>query len=206
VLDRPQSGEEANTVKGKHRRELERKRRRLADDLGAPLRTVDRAEDAGAVEDFLELEASGWKGREGTAMASMGNDADFFRAVCASFRELGRLHLLSLEGSGKRVAMACSLRAGEGIFCLKIAFDEGWRRYSPGALLVLDHASWFARHSDAAWMDSCVQPDNELVSRLWPGRRGIVTLAIPASTIRGRVAAAAIGGAVRLRERRSSGG
>jgi CelD/BcsL family acetyltransferase involved in cellulose biosynthesis len=205
VLRRPELADEAPAVKGKHRRELERKRRRLADELGGPLRTVDRAEDEGAVEDFLELEASGWKGREGTAMASLEHDADFFRAVCASFRDLGRLHLLSLEGSGRRVAMACSLRAGEGIFCLKIAFDEGWRRYSPGALLVLDHASWFARHSNAAWMDSCVQPENELVNRLWADRRGITTLAIPASSARGRFAAAAIGGAVRLRERRASG-
>jgi CelD/BcsL family acetyltransferase involved in cellulose biosynthesis len=206
VLRRPEGGGQAPTVKGKHRRELERKRRRLAEDLGAPLQTVDRAEEEGAVEDFLELEASGWKGREGTAMASMERDADFFRAVCTSFRELGRLHLISLEGSGERVAMACNLRAGEGIFCLKIAFDEGWRRYSPGALLVHDHGSWFARHSNAAWMDSCVQPDNELLNRLWPGRRRIATLAIPASSTRGRLAAAAIGAAVRLRERRSSGG
>ena len=102
--------------------------------------------------------------------------------------------------------MACNLRAAEGVFCLKIAFDERWRRYSPGAQLVLDHVSWFDRHSDAAWMDSCVQPDNELVNRLWPDRRRIVTLAIPAGSARGRVARAAISGAVRLRERRSDRG
>ncbi len=65
---------------------------------------------------------------------------EFFRTVCRSFRELGRLHLLSLEANGERVAMACNVRAGEGIFCLKIAFDERWRRYSPGAQLMLEHA------------------------------------------------------------------
>jgi CelD/BcsL family acetyltransferase involved in cellulose biosynthesis len=206
TLRRPGAGEGAPAVKGKHRRELERKRRRLEEELGAELGTVDLAQDAAAVEDFLALEASGWKGRSGTALASMHGDAEFFRAICSSYRELGRLHLLSLQADGKRVAMACNLRAGDGVFCLKIAFDERWRRYSPGALLVLDHLSWFGRGSDAAWMDSCVQPDNELVNRLWPDRRGIATVAIPVSSVRGRLAASAIGAAVRLRERRTARG
>jgi CelD/BcsL family acetyltransferase involved in cellulose biosynthesis len=203
VLRRTSSGGEQSAVKGKHRRELERKRRRLEEELGGPVKTVERAEDAGAVEEFLELEASGWKGREGTAMASVEQDAEFFRAVCAPYRELGRLHLLSLEADGQPVAMACNLRAGEGIFCIKIAFDERWRRHSPGALLVLDHVSWFEEHEDASWMDSCVQPGNELLNRLWPDSRGIVTLAVPAESAGGRMARAAISGAVRLRQRRA---
>jgi CelD/BcsL family acetyltransferase involved in cellulose biosynthesis len=203
VLRRSAAGEERLAVKGKHRRELERKRRRLEEELGGELRTVDRAEDAAAVEDFLDLEASGWKGREGTAMAALEQDAEFFRAVCAAFRDLGRLHLLSLEAEGQRVAMACNLRAGEGVFCIKIAFDERWRRYSPGAQLVLDHVSWFEERESAGWMDSCVQPDNELVNRLWPDSRGIATLAVPAESVGGRMARAAIAGAVRLRDRRA---
>jgi CelD/BcsL family acetyltransferase involved in cellulose biosynthesis len=203
VLRRRPAEQAGAAVAGKHRRELNRKRRRLADELGAPLATADLASDAGAVERFLELEASGWKGRSGTAIASMRNDAEFFRAVCASFRELGRLHLLSLEAEGWPVAMALNLRAAEGIFCLKIAFDERWRRYSPGALLVLDHLSWFDRQADAAWMDSCVQPDNDLVNRLWPDTRAITTLAVPVDSARGRLAAAVIRSALRLRRRRS---
>jgi len=52
-------------------------------------------------------------------------------------------------------------------------------------------------------MDSCVQPDNELVNRLWPDSRGIVTLAVPAESAGGRMARAAIAGALRLRDRRA---
>ena len=109
--------------------------------------------------------------------------------------------MLSLEADGQRVAMACNVRAGEGVFCLKIAYDEGWRRYSPGALLVHDHVAWFHSAESAAWMDSCVQPENELVNRLWPDRRRIATLALGADSARGRLARAAIAGAVRLRQR-----
>jgi CelD/BcsL family acetyltransferase involved in cellulose biosynthesis len=186
-------------LKAKNRRELERKRRRLEDDLDAPLQTVDRAEDATAVDEFMELEASGWKGQGGTAVASLEQDAEFFRTICRSFRELGRLHLISLQANGQPVAMACNLRAGEGVFCIKIAFDERWRRSSPGAQLVLDHVSWFHRESNATWMDSCVQPGNELVSRLWPDRRRIVTLALPAKSATGRMAGSVIRRGVRLR-------
>ena len=204
VLRRRETADGYAKLKAKHRREFERKRRRLEDELGAALETVDRAEDGEAVDEFLALEASGWKGRTGTALASLERDAQFFRTICRSFRELGRLHLLSLQANGQRVAMACNVRAGEGVFCVKIAFDERWRRSSPGAQLMLDHVSWFHREGSATWMDSCVQPGNELVNRLWPDRRGIVTLALPAKSPSGDLARAAITAAVRLRNRQAN--
>jgi hypothetical protein len=191
------------TLKAKHRHELARKRRRLEELLGGGLETLDRAREFEAVDWFLDLEASGWKGRGGTALASVELDAQFFRTVCRSFRELGRLHLLSLEANGRRVAMACNLRAGEGIFCLKIAFDERWRRYSPGAQLMRDHLTWFEREGGASWMDSCVEPGSDLVNRLWPDRRGIVTLALPTRSPAGHLARTAITAAARLRRGRA---
>jgi CelD/BcsL family acetyltransferase involved in cellulose biosynthesis len=199
VLRRRAAANDYVTVKAKYRRELERKRRRLEDELDAPLRLVDRAQEGKAVDEFMELEASGWKGKSGTAVASLEQDAEFFRTICRSFRELGRLHLLSLQANGQPVAMACNVRAGDGVFCLKIAFDERWRRSSPGAQLVLDHVSWFHREGKVAWMDSCVPPGNALVNRLWPDRMRIVTLALPAKSATGRMARSVIRRAVRMR-------
>jgi CelD/BcsL family acetyltransferase involved in cellulose biosynthesis len=199
ALRRRATGHDYPSLKAKQRHELARKRRRLEDELGAPLQMVDRAEDPEAVDEFLELEASGWKGRLGTALASVELDAQFFRAVCRSFRGLGRLHLLSLQASGERVAMACNVRAGDGVFCLKTAFDERWRRYSPGAQLMHNHVSWFHEEEGATWMDSCVEPGNELVNRLWPDRRRIVTVALPARSPTGHLARTAITAGVRLR-------
>ena len=187
-------------VKGRHRRDLDRKRRRLEDELGAPLELVDRAEDPEAVEDFLELEASGWKGRGGTALGSLDRDAAFFRTICAEFRDRGRLHLLCLQAEGEQVAMACNLRAADGLFCFKMAYDERRRRYSPGAQLVLEHVEWFESRPEIGWIDSCVGADNDLVNRLWPDNRPIVTVALTADSPGGRLARAAIGGALRLRD------
>ena len=62
-------------LKAKHRHELARKRRRLEEALGGTLETLDRAQECEAVDEFLELEASGWKGRGGTALASVELDA-----------------------------------------------------------------------------------------------------------------------------------
>jgi CelD/BcsL family acetyltransferase involved in cellulose biosynthesis len=190
------------TLKAKPRRELERKRRRLEEQLRGSLEMVDRGEDDAAVDEFLRLEASGWKGRTGTALASLEKDAHFFRMICRSFRELGRLHVLSLQANGQRVAMTCNLRAGDGVFCVKMAFDERWQRSSPGAQLMLDQVSWFHQEGTVTWMDSCVQPGNQLLNRLWPDRRGIATLALPGASPAGRLARTVIRSAVRLRNGR----
>jgi CelD/BcsL family acetyltransferase involved in cellulose biosynthesis len=199
VLRRRAAVDDYVSLKAKYRRELERKRRRLEDELDAQLQLVDRGQDGKAVDEFMELEASGWKGQSGTAVASLEQDAEFFRTICRSFRELGRLHLISLQANGQPVAMACNLRAGEGMFCLKITFDERRRRSSPGAQLVLGHVSWFHHDGNVAWMDSCVPPGNQLVNRLWPDRRRIVTVALPANSATGRMARTVIRRGVRMR-------
>jgi hypothetical protein len=52
------------------RRDLERKRHRLQETLDAQLTIENRAGSDAAVQEFLALEAAGWKGRAGTALAS----------------------------------------------------------------------------------------------------------------------------------------
>jgi CelD/BcsL family acetyltransferase involved in cellulose biosynthesis len=171
-----------------HRRDHERQRRRLAERLGGELETRDRAGDEAAVERFLDLEAAGWKGA--TAMKATG-DADFFRQVCARFAAAGRLELLEL-GAGERVAaMKCNLRAGDGLFAFKIAFDDSLAKFSPGIQLELDCVRRFDG-SGAAWFDSCAEPDNKMINRLWPDRRRLQTLIYSDRGVRGRVAGLAV--------------
>jgi hypothetical protein len=67
---------------------------------------------------------------------------------------------------------------------------------------MLDHVPWFHRESDATWMDSCVEPDNEIVHRLWPDRRRVITLALLARSPAGHLARTAITAGVRLRRAR----
>ena len=80
------------------------------------------------------------------------------------------LRKLELRVGERAVAMKCNLIAGPAIFCFKIGHDASLARYSPGIQLELENVELFHR-SDAAWMDSCAQPDNAMINRLWPDRR-----------------------------------
>ena len=177
VLRRREDGDYLSHLKPHHKREYKRQRRRLEEALGAPLAMTDRAGDPEAVERFLELERGGWKGRAGPAFASGTGDADFFREVCRRFSAEGRMQLLELSAGDKAVAMKCNLHAGEGSFAFKIAFEEEYARYSPGIQLELENIRAF-HEVGLKWMDSCADPDNRMINRLWADRRRLCTVVL----------------------------
>lgn len=200
ALDRrPEEDYLQTTLKPHRRRELQRLGRRLEAELGE-LEVADRAGDPAAVERFLALEASGWKGREATALAADAGHAAFFRELCARYAAAGRLQLLELRAGGRPVAMKCNLLAADGIFCFKIAFDEELAAFSPGVQLEVRMIGLFHGHTSAAWMDSCAHPRNGMINRLWGDRRAICTLVLPAGPA-GAVATQLLHAARRTRAR-----
>jgi CelD/BcsL family acetyltransferase involved in cellulose biosynthesis len=174
----------------RRRKDLRRLARRLEAELGGPVEVRDRAGDAAAVEDFLRLEASGWKGREGTAMASDPAEAGFFRSMCEAFARSGALELLSLEVAGQPLAMQCNLLAGDTLFCFKVAYDEAYARHGAGTQLEIAAIAVFHGRPELRRMDSCADPDNELLNRLWPERRAIETVAVATGGLRHAAVAA----------------
>jgi Acetyltransferase (GNAT) domain len=176
---------------------LRRHREDLQRDLG-PTSVVDRAADPEALEQFLRLEASGWKGQEGTALACNDAHAAWFREVCAELRDQGRLEVLSLEAGGRPVAMWCDFAAGDGSFHLKSAYDESLGAYRPGAQLAMHCVD--ARPGGPAWRDSSTVPDNTLFNQLWPSRRTLSTLVVP---LHGRIGSTALALARRAQQHRS---
>ncbi len=177
IVRRPRNDYLDGKVKGKHRREFRRLSKALEEELGGPLDLVDRAGDPAAVKDFLALEASGWKGRTGTALASDTDHADFFCEMTARMAARGALDLTFLEGGGRIAAARCSLVSGDGSFCFKVAFDEELKRFSPGRELELRLIDRFHDSGRLQWMDSCADPGNQLFNRLWPDRRKLRTVA-----------------------------
>ncbi len=161
------------------RKELRRLGRRLGEEVGGEVTTVDHAGDPDAVERFLALEESGWKGRARTAMASDAAHARFLRDVCATFSSAGRLELLALEGEGHTLAMQCNLLAGGCLFSFKVAHDEAYARYSPGVHLEIAAIKAFQDRDDVTRMDSCADPGNDLINRLWPDKVRLITVAVP---------------------------
>jgi CelD/BcsL family acetyltransferase involved in cellulose biosynthesis len=160
-------------ITSRHRRDLGRLARRLAEKLDAPLELRDESGRAGAVEDFLALEGSGWKGEDGTALSSRPAHAEYFRELCAGFRAAGRLQLLALGAAEQTVSAKCNLLAGDGVFCFKIAHDESFAHYRPGLQLELRMLELFRDQMSETWMDSCSAADSSLFEHFWPERRPI---------------------------------
>jgi CelD/BcsL family acetyltransferase involved in cellulose biosynthesis len=159
------------------RRDLERRRRRLQEALGGPVVLEDRSASAAAVSEFLAMEAAGWKGREGTALADRPGDRAFFTAMAAGMAARGNLRLWVLTGQGRTAAMACELRAGDGVFGFKTCHDEALRRFSPGTQLLAELLDRFYADDRLTLYDSCSDPDATGVNELYGERQEIVSLA-----------------------------
>jgi CelD/BcsL family acetyltransferase involved in cellulose biosynthesis len=163
----------------KRRRENARLGRRLGEALGEEVQALDRGADPAAVEAFLELEQAGWKGAEGTALASDPSHAELFRRLCDGFRAAGRLQMLCLQAGGRPAAIKCDLFAGDAVYCFKTCFDESLAEFSPGVQLeraLVDHEKDNERVS---LIDTCAEAGNERANRVWPDRRRMVSLAVP---------------------------
>lgn len=200
---RPQCDYLDGQVKGKHRREFRRMARALEEELGGELTLVDRAGDPTAIEAFLALEASGWKGREETALAADPGHATFFAEASRALASRAAIELLFLEANGQVAAARCSLLAGGVSFCFKVAYDERFRRYSPGRELELCLIDRFHEEGRLHSMDSCADTGNDLYNRIWPDRRELATLAYRSPGPLGLAARPALRGVVHARERRS---
>jgi CelD/BcsL family acetyltransferase involved in cellulose biosynthesis len=178
TLRRRADGTYSDGMRAHRRRELQRLWRRLEEDLGAELEVEEDGAARAAWDGFLELEAAGWKGRNATALATDPAHAEFFRELCGAFAAEGRLQMLTLKAGDRRLAMKCNLSAGDALFCFKIAYDESLSRYSPGVQLERMNVSLFHDHRDEQLMDSCADPDNKMINRLWPDRRTMSHLVI----------------------------
>ncbi len=164
---------------GKRLRELRRTRRRLEERGRVEFKVVDGPHDARHwIPHFLDIEASGWKGEAGTALACRRNERAFFEQMTCHAAAEGNVLVYSLELDGAPVAMSVNYRAGGKVWCFKTAFRGELARYSPGALL--EYESTLAALADPtlAWLDACTTDASGLMGELWRDRRPVVDLMI----------------------------
>lgn len=128
-----------------------------------------------AFEDFLALEASGWKGRYGTALLSRTADAQFARALITALAAQGEaaIHMLTLDG--RPVSMQIVLRAGPAAFTWKTANDEALHDVSPGMLLLEDYTAALLADDGVAYVNSCAFDDNGYMGA-WTERAAIAQM------------------------------
>ena len=168
----------AASMSAKKRKELRRQYNRLAEE---GVLAFERCTDADGLEAwiaaYLDLESTGWKGRNGSALAQSDAASRFFGDALHGAAEAGRLERIALTLDGRPIAMLANFLAPPGAFSFKTAYDERLARYSPGVLLQRENLALLARE-DIAWTDSCAAADHPMIERIWREKREIARVSI----------------------------
>ncbi len=176
-------------ISKEHRRDYRRRHNRLSEKGRLEYVELEREADAEEwLEMFLTLEASGWKGLEGSAFGSDEAGRTFFIKAMTEAFDRGRLMMLAIKLDDSVVALKCNLLAGRGSFAFKIAYDEAYARFSPGVLLELENIRQLHERTEIEWMDSCAEPNHFMMNRVWTERRDIVDLVVSTGTKAGNLA------------------
>jgi CelD/BcsL family acetyltransferase involved in cellulose biosynthesis len=117
------------------RTKLRQVRRQLSEQGPLNFYRIDTA-DRVALERLYELEASGWKGREGTATNCLPWVRQFFDEVAESAARFGYLSLYMLELNGELIAAHFALTHQGYCYSPIVTFNEDYKQFSPGHLIV----------------------------------------------------------------------
>lgn len=93
---------------------------------------------------FLKLESSGWKGTNGAATAINLNRelVNFYDQILTEYGEQGKCLISLMSIDGKDVAGQFCTINDETVFIQKIAYNEEFKRISPGSLLLDALIEW----------------------------------------------------------------
>lgn len=170
-----------------HLGEFRRLKRRLGDKGTLEYKIARQTDEVRlGIENFLILEAAGWKGRARTAMAVDRYRAAFVREAAHRLAEndMCRVHSLLLDG--KTIASLVVFVERGVAYTWKTAYDEAYAAYSPGMLLMIETTKTHLDDPNIDVTDSCAVPDHPMMNRLWSERRPLGTFILGLSPEAGR--------------------
>jgi CelD/BcsL family acetyltransferase involved in cellulose biosynthesis len=85
--------------------------------------------------EFLALEASGWKGRNGTATLNNPNKTRFYTTLVHNFATRGCLEWHTIRVDERLIAAQLAIRCGTSLLLEMCTFDEDFADCRPGTLL-----------------------------------------------------------------------
>jgi CelD/BcsL family acetyltransferase involved in cellulose biosynthesis len=169
------------------RKNLAKRKRNLEKNVTLDYKSATHGQELkDAVSAFLRLEASGWKGKRGTALSVQCNTQKFAEEILSDTD--GRsVRADMLLANGEPIAMVMTAFSGETGFTLKSAFDENYKSYSAGLLLEVELLKHFLDKPWAKRLDSSTYGAH-VIDDFWPGRDDIsdmvMSLAPTASELR----------------------
>lgn len=161
-------------------KELRRQRNRLAEHGAIRFEVARGSNDvAAAIETFLKLEASGWKGQRGTALGQHAGDAAFIRRATEGLAQTGQCEIVTLRAGDTPVASAIVLRHQDRAFYFKLGVDERFAKFSPGVQLTLDLTRHLCADPSIRLVDSTANADHPMINPIWRSRLAIGDVLIP---------------------------
>jgi CelD/BcsL family acetyltransferase involved in cellulose biosynthesis len=158
-------------VSAGRRKEMRRQRRRLEEFGPVTFDTATGADGiAAALQDFLVLEASGWKGAARTAIVDEPAVKTFVQTAVASLAAEGHARIDRMSLDGKPIAATVTLQSGDTAWCWKIGYNEGMARFSPGVQLICELSEKLAADRRIARTDSCATADHPMINHIWRER------------------------------------
>jgi hypothetical protein len=161
-------------------KELRRLRNRLAEHGNVTFKVARTPPDVTTeLEVFLELEASGWKARRGTALRQHKGDAAFIRRATAALAAHDQCEIVILRAGETPVAGAIVLRHQDRAFYFKVGIDERFAKLSPGVQLTLDLTRHLCADPDIRIADSTASADHPMIDPIWRDRLAVGDVLIP---------------------------
>lgn len=166
------AGELGSGLRRKQQKEAARQRRRLAESGALQTELCEGAEAVtAALDDFLKLEKSGWKGRAGTAMDVNEGSRSFVLAAIPRLAASGRARIVALKSGASTIASAIVLGGSDRSWFWKIAYDERFARASPGVQITLDLTTMLGACDGPVLTDSCAASGHPMIESIWRERR-----------------------------------
>ena len=170
-------------VSRRRRHDLQRRERRLTELGNVAVTHCAHAGDAPEYADqFLALEAAGWKGDAGTALAQHSVNSRYFKRLCHEAADRGALRATKIALDGRPVAIIISLVSPPQSYAVRMAYDESYAPHSPGHLLVRRHLEWLAGQPNITGSDSCANPNSQMANANWRDRKSLSNFVVSVGT------------------------
>jgi CelD/BcsL family acetyltransferase involved in cellulose biosynthesis len=178
VVDPPLAWDHMRTDE---RRNMRRGVRGLAKETGGALELHDLSGDPTAEDQFVALQAAGWKGDTGQGGAALRLDPvaeRWFRRVVTGFRQDKDVQVVRLAAGGQTLWIGYALRSGGAFFGFLDAYAERHRRFSPGSIGRVASMTYLFATTDAPFFDPAFDSRYATGARIFPDCRTHVDLLV----------------------------
>jgi len=122
-------------MKGKYRREMKRKIRRLEESGNLKLIEMrEKQEIEKGLTYFYDIEDSGWKGKEGTSL-KRSYYGEYYKDLAYHFSKGNKFRLYLLQLNNEYIAGIYAIIDRDTLFLIKIGYSDDFSRYSPSSIL-----------------------------------------------------------------------